>query len=128
MRGRQLLVALVVVASAASLSQGNEAAVSREEAYAESGLAKPNTEARGNKPTGLKGRLVTGYQGWFRAEGDGSRLGFQHYRKGRTFEPGNCTIDLWPDLSEFDDDERFPTTFRHQDGSTANTVRHGICA
>ena len=62
-----------------------------------------------NKPNGLTGRVVTGYQGWFRAEGDGSGLGFHHYQKGRTFGPGNCTIDLWPDLREAGKDERFKT-------------------
>lgn len=72
------------------------------------------------KPHGLDGRVVTGYQGWFRAEGDGSQLGFSHYVKGRKFEPGSCTIDLWPDMSEYDEDEKFPTPFRHADGSVAH--------
>ncbi|MEM0967718.1 MAG: glycoside hydrolase family 71/99-like protein, partial [Verrucomicrobiota bacterium] len=35
------------------------------------------------------------------------------------FEPGSCSIDLWPDLTEFDADERFPTPFRHADGRVA---------
>ena len=64
--------------------------------------------------------MVAGYQGWFRAEGDGSGLGFHHYRKGRKFEPGSCTIDLWPDMTELDDDEKYPTAFRHSDGRTAH--------
>ncbi|HIF00968.1 MAG TPA: hypothetical protein EYQ63_29155, partial [Fuerstia sp.] len=88
---------------------GNESAVSREEVYAELEPAIPRVGTSQDKPNGLTGRVVTGYQGWFRAEGDGSGLGFDHYNKGPTFEPGNCTIDLWPDLSEFDDDELFPT-------------------
>ena len=46
-------------------------------------------------------------------------MGFSHYGKGRRFEPGASTIDLWPDLSEFDEDEKFPTPFRHQDGRAA---------
>jgi len=71
------------------------------------------------KPEGLDGRVVTGYQGWFRAEGDGSGLGFHHYQRKGKFEPGFASIDLWPDLSEFDDDEMFPTPFRHRDGSVA---------
>ncbi len=93
--------------------------VSRSEAYAELRTAAAPSEARLSKPEGLSGRVVTGYQGWFRAEGDGSGLGFNHYKKGRSFEPGNCTIDLWPDLSDFDPDERFPTNFRYEDGRTA---------
>ncbi|MDG2220509.1 MAG: glycoside hydrolase family 71/99-like protein [Rubripirellula sp.] len=72
------------------------------------------------KPEGLKGRVVAGYQGWFRAEGDGAGLGFQHYKRRGRFEPGDCTIDLWPDLTEFDDDEKFATSFQHADGRTAH--------
>ena len=62
-------------------------------------------ESRTAKPDGLSGRVVAGYQGWFRAEGDGSGLGFFHYHKRGRFEPGACTIDLWPDMSEMGDDE-----------------------
>lgn len=97
----------------------DEPIVSRDEAF---GVLKPASEIQGVRlpnPLGLSGKVVTGYQGWFRAEGDGSGMGFQHYRKGGRFEPGNCTIDLWPDLSEFDDDERYPTAFRHADGRVA---------
>ena len=92
--------------------------ISREDAYAVLQPAKPSPKK--NKPEGLQGRVVTGYQGWFRAEGDGSGLGFHHYKKGRKFEPGSCTIDLWPDLSEFSKEEQFATAFRHADGSVAH--------
>ena len=103
-----------------SVGWGADPSVSREDAYAELQPAASTVESKTVRMEGLSGRVVTGYQGWFRAPGDGSGLGFQHYRKGRRFAPGNCTIDLWPDLSEFDDDERFPTEFKHQDGSTAH--------
>ena len=71
------------------------------------------------RPSGLDGRVMAGYQGWFRTPGDGSGLGFQHYRKGRSFQPGSCTIDLWPDLTEFTAEEKFATPFRHKDGRVA---------
>ncbi|MDB4436091.1 glycoside hydrolase family 71/99-like protein [Akkermansiaceae bacterium] len=92
--------------------------VGMDEAY---GVLKPVqvTELKKKNPIGIKGRVMTGYQGWFRAEGDGAGIGFYHYEKGRKFEPGHCTIDLWPDLSEFDEDEKFDTPFKHEDGSTA---------
>lgn len=68
----------------------------------------------------LHGKLMSGYQGWFRAAGDGSGRGFGHYNgKEGKFEPGVCSIDLWPDLDEMDDDEKFPTAFKHADGRTA---------
>ena len=93
--------------------------VSMNEAYAV--LAPANeTKSREARPSGIEGRVLTGYQGWFRTPGDGSGMGFYHYQKGRKFEPGSCTIDLWPDLSEFDDDEKFPTPFKMKSGSPAN--------
>lgn len=79
----------------------------------------------------LIGKVMCGYQGWFAAEGDGSGQGWRHYTARNRFEPGSCSIDLWPDVSEFDADEKFPTPFRHADGriaevysSTSQTTVH----
>lgn len=63
------------------------------------------------------GLVMAGYQGWFSAQGDGSALGWQHYEKQKRFEPGSCTIDLWPDVSEYTD--TYPTPFYLEDGSQA---------
>lgn len=92
--------------------------VTMKEAYAVLSPA-PAVQSGGKNPSGIQGRVMTGYQGWFRAPGDGSGMGFYHYEKGGKFEPGHCTIDLWPDLSDFDEDEKFDTAFKHADGSTA---------
>lgn len=92
--------------------------VSMQEAYGVLAPAKDTAGAK-EKPGGIQGRVLTGYQGWFRAEGDGSDMGFHHYEKRGRFEPGSCTIDLWPDLSEFDEDEKFATKFKLKDGSAA---------
>ena len=67
----------------------------------------------------LDGKVMCGYQGWFNAEGDGAQSGWRHYGN-RNFGPGNCTIELWPDLREFTDAEKFPSPFKHADGSTAH--------
>jgi hypothetical protein len=67
----------------------------------------------------LAGKVVTGYQGWFRAEGDGSGLGWVHYGPGRRFSPQAYTFDLWPDLAEFTPEERYPSPFRFADGRVA---------
>jgi len=67
----------------------------------------------------LIGKVLCGYQGWFTAEGDGAGRGWRHWGKGRRFEPGRCTIDLWPDVSDLGPDERYATAFRHADGRPA---------
>jgi hypothetical protein len=63
-----------------------------------------------------EGRIMSGYQGWFRAEGDGSGRGWVHYGRGK-FDPDNCTVDLWPDVSEYK--KTYPTRFKSSDGSPA---------
>jgi hypothetical protein len=68
----------------------------------------------------LTGKVVCGYQGWFTAPGDGAGLGWRHYPSRGQFRPGRCGIDLWPDVSELDDDEKYPTPFRHADGRVAH--------
>ena len=69
----------------------------------------------------LHGKVMCGYQGWFNAPEDGMGLGWKHW--GRTSReplgPGNITIDLWPDTSEMDEDELYPTNFRLADGQAA---------
>lgn len=67
----------------------------------------------------LDGLVVCGYQGWFRAEGDGSGNGWFHYSAGGGFEPNNTHIEIWPDMSELGPDERFPTPLKYADGKTA---------
>ncbi len=68
----------------------------------------------------LTGKVMCGYQGWFNAEGDGAKRGYNHWsRAGARPAPGNVRVDMWPDLSEFPPDERFPTDFKLADGSMA---------
>jgi hypothetical protein len=77
----------------------------------------------------LTGKIMCGYQGWFRTEGDGTNTGWHHYAKGKIFEPATCTIDVWPDVRELAPEDRTPTVFRHPDGSVAevfSSVRPGV--
>jgi hypothetical protein len=76
---------------------------------------------RGVDTSTLTGKVMTGYQGWFNCEGDGAGLGWTHWarNKGNPFGPGNVTVDLWPDVSEYAPEELFPTGFKFADGSTA---------
>ncbi|MCC9602513.1 glycoside hydrolase family 71/99-like protein [Stieleria sp. JC731] len=68
----------------------------------------------------LTGKVMVGYQGWFNCEGDGADLGWKHWTRRRGLpSPTNITVDLWPDLSEMDADERYATEFKNQDGNPA---------
>ncbi|MCX7017228.1 MAG: glycoside hydrolase family 71/99-like protein [Candidatus Sumerlaeota bacterium] len=67
----------------------------------------------------LEGKVMCGYQGLFTCEGDGSGIPWNHYNINKRFEPGACHIDFWPDVAELGQDEKYPTPFRHADGSVA---------
>ncbi len=69
----------------------------------------------------LDGKIMCGYQGWFNCDGDGTHLGWIHWARDRkkNFAPGNVTFDLWPDMKEYEADERYQTGFRLPDGSPA---------
>jgi len=77
------------------------------------------TENRVENET-MVGKILCGYQGWFTAEGDGSPSSWIHYNARGKFEPGFTSVDMWPDTSEMDEDEKYPTNFRLADGSTAH--------
>src|SRR5712692_7152494 len=67
--------------------------------------------APGVNRSALTGKVMCGYQGWFTAPGDGSGRGWRHYPANGQFKPGFCSIDLWPDVSELEDDEKYATSF-----------------
>ena len=75
---------------------------------------------RGVNTSTMHKKVMCGYQGWFAAEGDGAQKGWFHYSSGGRFKPGRCGIDLWPDVSEMDADEKYATLFRHAGGSVAH--------
>ena len=82
--------------------------------------AVPTFAATKHSPTSrfpsYEGLIMCGYQGWFRAEGDGSGRGWVHYGRGE-FDSNNCTVDLWPDVSEYK--KTYPTGLKLVDGSSA---------
>ena len=77
------------------------------------GEAKPDSST-------LDGKVMMGYQGWFRCAGDGSPNNFWvHWFRNNLPNPANLTVDLWPDISELGDDELFATDMGLPDGSPA---------
>lgn len=64
-----------------------------------------------------KGLVMAGYQGWFRGPQDGTNQGYGHYGTGKQFDEKHCTIDAWPDVSEYE--KTYETSFRHADGRKA---------
>ncbi|MBN1599146.1 MAG: xylosidase [Bacteroidales bacterium] len=64
-----------------------------------------------------KGLVMCGYQGWFRAEGDATDQGWVHYGSENKFDTAHLTIDLWPDMSEYE--KSYPASFIESDGSPA---------
>ena len=72
--------------------------------------------------TTLRGIHVAGYQGWFACPGDGAKgVGWGHWFRGGSDpqDPNSLAIDLWPDTSELDADERCPTAFHLPSGAPA---------
>src|SRR5690349_20437352 len=81
------------------------------------GCQSRRAEPAGPRHVTLERKIVVGYQGWYRTPGDGSDMGWWHYRgkPGDRFEPGRLGIDYWPDVSELAPAERFATPFKHPD-------------
>lgn len=69
------------------------------------------------KHTVSPGLIMAGYQGWFNTPEDGAGREWHHYERQGRFEPGYCTIDLWPEMCEYE--KKYPTAFRFEDGSPA---------
>ncbi|MGI9475004.1 MAG: glycoside hydrolase family 71/99-like protein [Rubripirellula sp.] len=88
----------------------------------ESELNLPQQDAHRVDASTLDGKIMCGYQGWFSCKGDGGDLGWIHWGRSRRrpIGPENVTVDLWPDVSELDPDERYATEFRHSDGRVAD--------
>jgi hypothetical protein len=64
-----------------------------------------------------KGLIMAGYQGWFRGASDGTKQGYGHYGVGKAFDEEHCTVDMFPDVSEYE--KTYETPFVLKDGTKA---------
>jgi hypothetical protein len=69
----------------------------------------------------LHRKVLCGYQGWFRCPGDPAGEGWRHWsRNAETITPKTLTFEMWPDMTEATDEEKYPAPgFAHPDGSPA---------
>ncbi len=69
--------------------------------------------------TTLRGKVMAGYQGWFRCPGDAAGLGWAHWSRDRKrIAPETLTFEMWPEMSEYP--ERFAAPgFTYPDGKQA---------
>jgi hypothetical protein len=91
-------------------------------------LAGPSSSRAGSEEradvvdaTALRGKVLCGYQGWFRCPGDPAGMGWIHWsRDGKRLTPATLTFEMWPDMREFSAAERYPAPgFTLPDGTPA---------
>ena len=66
--------------------------------------------------------MLCGYQGWFRCPGDSADEGWRHWsRSGRNIGQNTLSFEMWPDMSEYGDDEKYAAPgFSNPDGKAAH--------
>ncbi len=73
--------------------------------------ADPQSSLPATKPVDrqtLRHKVLCGYQGWFRCPGDGAEEGWLHWSRNRNHvTPESLTVEMWPDTSEFGEDEKY---------------------
>ncbi len=77
------------------------------------------SEIFARKYNSYKGLVMAGYQGWFNTPVDGANRGWYHYG----FKSGSCSVDFWPDVSDYPVLYKTPLSFR--DGNPAYTFSSG---
>jgi hypothetical protein len=72
--------------------------------------------------TSLRHKVLCGYQGWFRCPDDPAKEGWRHWsRDAKKVGPDLVTFEMWPDMSEYEDDEKYPAPgFTYPDGKPAH--------
>lgn len=69
----------------------------------------------------VRGKVMCGYQGWFRCPNDAADMGWIHWsRDSRLINPATLTFEMWPDMKDYSAAERFPAPgFTYPGGAQA---------
>ena len=81
-----------------------------------SAIAATKHSSSSRYPT-YEGRVMCGYQAWFRAPEDGANEGWGHYASRGKFDSANVHLDFWPDVAEYE--KTYPTALTNHDGTVA---------
>src|SRR5258706_1470831 len=81
-------------------------------------FAQPSKHSPVSQYPTYEGRVMCGYQGWFRAGGDGSGGGWSHYSERGALTAATLHPDFWPDVSEYE--KTYPTSLTNKDGTIAH--------
>ncbi|MBE3096356.1 MAG: hypothetical protein IMZ44_04410, partial [Planctomycetes bacterium] len=83
--------------------------------------AKPQAAATVDVAS-LRGKVMCGYQGWFRCPGDAANMGWIHWsRNSNRIALEFLTFEMWPDMREYTAEERFAAPgFTHPDSGQAH--------
>jgi len=76
------------------------------------GIQAQSKHSKETKYPSYNGLIMAGYQGWFRAEGDGT--GAKRFAYGTEDRNG---IDMWPDVTEYE--KTYATPYKLKNGETA---------
>jgi hypothetical protein len=81
----------------------------------------PATQKPAIDATTLRHKVLCGYQGWFRCPGDPAGEGWKHWsRSANKITPDTLTFEMWPDLTEFTNDEKYKAPgFTYPNGDAA---------
>lgn len=70
--------------------------------------------------TTMRGKVMCGYQGWFRAPGDGGDTWIHWSRDPRRITINTVTFEMWPDLNDYSASERYDAgDFTYANGTQA---------
>ena len=59
--------------------------------------------------TSVRGKVMCGYQGWFRCPKDAAGMGWYHWsRDPQRIATNLLTFEMWPDMSDYTATERYP--------------------